>query len=1016
MITPTRTTAAGFALLATVSLALPATGQQPPGQGRVGGRPPAVRTWTAEVEIPTYPLGADDLNPHFFELEGTIIYPYTTQDRFGDELVNRTYRAIFIENEYLRVMCLPQIGGRIQSVLDKVTGEEMFYRNHVIRPGHIALRGAWVSGGIEWNRGPQGHTVTSFSPVDVLPVQNPDGSAALLIGSTEQNFRTGWEVRLTLHPESRALDERIRLFNPTDNFHPYYFWNNTAFPNTPGTRFVYPMTLGTNHAGTEYFSWPIHEGRDLRWLRNYPEPTSVFGYEVEFDFFGAYDVDRDFGIVQVANHHELPGKKAWTWGQSDAGLAAQAVLTNDDGPYIEVQSGPLPTQADFGLLAPGQEVSWQETWYPVNGLGQGYELATRDVAVERLDHPDGVELRVAATYPIPRAQIHIEPRGGVVEQRQLDLSPARTESVVVRTDPVTANPGEVSLRIRIERPDGSTLLEYSSPLRAPQRQVPVARENPPPTAETAYRAGLELDKQGNRPNARQQYAEALEHDAGHAPTLRALGGLEIEAGRFGEAVERLEQALDRDPDDGMTWYLLGVARLRMDDPEGATAAGYATAQRAGSAALGYGLVGRARARLGDYAGATRAFTAGLSAGGSDWTRLFEQILLSTYAAGDYAGAVALARQSIEAGSIRLVPHVIQALGSAQSLRDFAHGAREWVGEPEFAFLELSLTMADLGMYRDAANVVEASLVATVEAGDRRALPFYYLSYYLDRLGDSGQAARWLREAAGASTDYVFPSRPEAIAVFDHALQLNPQDARARLYLGNLYAGLGRLDEAAREWSTAVQSAPDLSTARRNLAFHRWRIDGDLEGAAGLLAQAISIRPQDQTLYRDLARVRVEQGQPTAAVTVLESVPAANRRADVTLALARGYTEVKRFDEAIALLASSRFTQREGDTGSRQIFYEAHIHRGTEALEAGDAGSALADFDAALTYPGNLNVGRPYRPIEARGRYWRGMALQALGREAEARAAWREAADGMPSTAEQREYIRRSQERLEAGSK
>ncbi len=1011
----TRPMTAWLALLTAALLIAPTIGWEASAQQRSGSRPTAVRTWTAEVEIPTYPLGADDLNPHFFALEGTIIYPYTAQDRFGHERVAQTYRAVFIENEYLRVMCLPEIGGRIQSVLDKVTGEEMFYRNHVIRPGHIALRGAWVSGGIEWNRGPQGHTVTSFSPVDVVPVQNPDGSAALLIGSTEQNFRTGWEVRLTLHPEIRALDERIRLFNPTDSFHPYYFWNNTAFPNTPGTRFVYPMTLGTDHSGTEYFGWPIHQGRDLRWLRNYPEPTSVFGYEVEFDFFGAYDVDRDFGIVQVANHHELPGKKAWTWGESDAGLAAQAVLTDSDGPYIEVQSGPLPTQADFGLLAPGQEVSWQETWYPVNGLGQGYELATRDVAIERLDHPDGVELRIAATRPIPGAQIHIEPRGGVVEQRPLDLSPARTESVVVRTDPATANPGEISLRIRIDRTDGGTLLEYSSPLRAPQRQVPVARESPPPTAETAYRAGLELDKQGNEPDARRRYAEALGHDAGHAPTLRALGGLEIEAGRFGEAVERLQQALDRDPDDGMTWYLLGVARLRMDDLEGATAAGYATAQRAGSAALGYGLVGRARARLGDYAGATRAFTAGLSAGGSDWTRLFEQILLSTYAAGDYAGAVALARQSIEAGSIRLVPHVIQALGSEQSLRDFAHGAREWVGEPEFAFVELSLTMADLGMYRDAANVVEAALVATVEASERRALPFYYLSYYLDRLGDGGQAARWLREAAEASTDYVFPSRPEAIAVFDHALQRNPQDARARLYLGNLFAGLGRLEEAAREWNTAVQSAPDLSTARRNLAFYRWRIDGDLEGAAALLAQAITIRPQDQTLYRDLARVRVEQGQPTAAVTVLESVPAANRRADVTLALARGYNAVERFNDAIALLGSARFTQREGDTGSRQIFYEAHIERGIRALQAGDPAAALADFDAALTYPSNLNVGRPHRPVEARGRYWRGMALQALGRDAEARAAWREGTEGTPSTAEQREYIRLCRERLNTGA-
>ncbi len=1010
MIRPACKLTAAFALLA---LAAPAMSQQRPVQGRAAGRPTAVRTWITEVEIPTYALGPDDVNPHFYELEGTIIYPYTAQDRFGADRVNHAYRAVFIENEYLRVMCLPEIGGRIQSVLDKVTGEEMFYRNHVIRPGHIALRGAWVSGGIEWNRGPQGHTVTSFSPVDVVPMQYPDGSAALLIGNTEQNFRTGWEVRLTLHPETRALDEQIRLFNPTDNFHPYYFWNNTAFPNTPGTRFVYPMSLGTDHSGTEFFSWPMHEGRDLRWLRNYPEPTSVFGYEVTFDFFGAYDVERDFGIVQVANHHALPGKKAWTWGQADAGLVAQSVLTDEDGPYIEVQSGPLPTQADFGQLAPGQEVSWQETWYPVNGLGQGFELATRDLAIERLDHPEGVELRVASTRSILGAQIIVELRGGRIERRQLDLSPARTESFVVQTGLGNAGPGEARLQIQIDNADGETLLEYSSPLRVPQREIPAERDKPKPTAEGAYRAGYELDKQGDGPSARARYADALRLDAGHSLTLRALGGLEIEAGRFGAAVDLLTRAIERDPDDGLTWYQLGVARLRRGEIDGALAAAYAAVRRTGTTALGYSLAGRIRARRGDYAGATQAFTAGLSAGGADWTRLFEQILLSTYASGDFQSALALARRSVDAGSTRLVPHVIQALGSDQSLRDFAHRAREWVGEPEFAFLELSLALADLGLYRDAANIVEATLVATIAPAERRPLPLYYLSYYLDQVGDDAQAARWLREAAAASAEYVFPSRTEALAVFGNALARAPGDARARLYLGNLLAGLGRLDEAAREWSTVVESAADLSTARRSLALYRWRIDGDLTGAAALLAEAVSIRPQDQTLYRDLARVRIEQREPAATATVLESVPPAGRRADVTLTLARAYIDVERFDDAIVLLSDTRFTQREGDTGSREIFYQAHIERGIQRLEASSPETALADFDAALTYPRDLNVGRPHRPVEARGRYWRGVALQALGRDAEARAAWREGAAGIPSTAEQREHIQLCREQLEA---
>ena len=179
-----------------------------------------VRVWQEDVVIPTYPLGPEDVNPHFRELEGSIIYPYTMQDSLTSEKVDRVYRGWLIENEYLKVLCLPEIGGRIQYVYDKRRNEPMFYHNRVIRPGLIALRGAWVSGGIEWNRGPQGHTVTSFGPVNVIGLENRDGSASLLIGNLEKNFETGWQVRLTLHPGRTYLDEEITLYNPTDGFHP----------------------------------------------------------------------------------------------------------------------------------------------------------------------------------------------------------------------------------------------------------------------------------------------------------------------------------------------------------------------------------------------------------------------------------------------------------------------------------------------------------------------------------------------------------------------------------------------------------------------------------------------------------------------------------------------------------------------------------------------------------------------------------------------------------------------------
>jgi tetratricopeptide (TPR) repeat protein len=393
--------------------------------------------------------------------------------------------------------------------------------------------------------------------------------------------------------------------------------------------------------------------------------------------------------------------------------------------------------------------------------------------------------------------------------------------------------------------------------------------------------------------------------------------------------------------------------------------------------------------------------------------LFDYVLLAAYGAGEDDQARFLASQAVDAGTLRLVPHVIDALARAEDTTQFAQRTRQWVGEPEFAFIETSLTFAEMGLHRDAAALLEAATWAAVPEGSRRPLPGYYMAYFHHERGDADEARHWLEQARAARGERVFPSRPEAIAVLQFAVEQEPTDARAWLYLGNLYAGLGRHDEAREAWTTAAAADPQLSVAARNLGVDAWRLRGDLEAATEWLQRAIAARPLDQTLYRDLGRVLTARGLTDNALSVLESVPvaAADRRADVTLDLARSYVVLERYDDAVALLESTTFTQREGDTGTRAIFYDAHLARGIRRFEDFDHGGALADFEAALTYPVNLNVGRPHRPREARAQYWRGMALDALGRVEQAGDAWSACAEGAPLDDEQREYIALCAERV-----
>ncbi|MEW6074518.1 MAG: DUF5107 domain-containing protein [Planctomycetota bacterium] len=265
-----------------------------------------VRTSAGEITISTYPWwGHDDINPSFRRTSApmyapaTTTYPYPTQDTLSRTKVDHTYQTMVLENEYLKVTVIPELSGHVHQVLDKV-----------IKPSLIGLRGAWSSGGIEFNTGPQDHTVTCLSPVEAEFIDFGDGSKAIAIGNVEQVYHTQWVAIVRLRPGCAALEERIRICNPTGDRHICYFWNCVAVPNSPASQLIYPMTLGTDHAGTKFTPWPIYEGRDISWLKSYDEPTSIFSYRCDQDFYGWYDHAADRGVLAHANHLELCGKKS----------------------------------------------------------------------------------------------------------------------------------------------------------------------------------------------------------------------------------------------------------------------------------------------------------------------------------------------------------------------------------------------------------------------------------------------------------------------------------------------------------------------------------------------------------------------------------------------------------------------------------------------------------------------------------------------------------------------------------
>lgn len=949
----------------------------------VGAASPGVKYWEDAITLPTYPW-YDDVNPVFESFEDSIYYPYTRQDHIGKLSEPRTYRALCLENEYLRVTCIPELGGRIHSVVVKATGTEMFHRNDVIKPALIAMRGAWIGGGIEWNSGPHGHTVTILSPVDTVIRENRDRSVTLVVSNTEKMFRTCWTVELTLHPGKAYLDEAIRMYNPTDGIHPYYFWNCTGFPNMEGTRFIYPMTLGTDHNGTTFFRWPVNEGRDLSWLKNYDTMSSIFGYRCDFDFFGAYDVNRDQGIVSYANHHELPGKKAWTWGKDDFGVVSQMALS-DAGPagsqYIEVQSGPLLTQSDYGMLRPGREIRWQEYWYPVHGLGDGFEYATRHAALQTERKKNTMTLRILATEEHARARLLVEQNGKPLLDTRVALSP--NAATVTKLDYVPAGPVQITLQDVNKR----DLLHYQSPLAIPAVEPPdltvkPAREDGQPTAGELYEKAFLLHSQTNHKAARGAYEEVLAVDPLHEDALCGLATLALETARWEEVQNYAEKALTRNENSGKAWYLLGVALLQQGNHEGAKQAGYKAARTLQEIGRGYQLAGRAEMRLGDFSGARHAFEQAVAAEPMD-TRSYNSLLAAMLKEGSFH----LQRNEAKKKAFECpTDYILCALIALEKKApaDFTAVIQQGFGEKFFTVQETACFLADLGLYAEAAVLLESALGTM---GDD-LMTHCYTAWCLSKADLRDEAAKHLQQAATMSPDYVMPSRPEEIAVLEHALSSQPDSAAFHLLYGHVLGALKRMEEAVTQWNKAVELDASLSVGWRLLAMNEWKAKGDAEAALPLLDKAIAARPDDQILYRDKAVLLEKTGNRAAGIALIEAMPRKRVvRYDIHLWLAQAYVDEKRYDDCIEMLSEVRFSNWEASTKPHDIFVSALLARGRIAFEEERYQDALGDFERALTFPENLEVGARYELTDAETRYWLGRVYQTLGDMNKARDSW-----------------------------
>ena len=958
-----------------------------------------------KVIIPTYRAGSPEKDPLFIErraYQGSTgkVYPVPVTEKISDTKEDVDYRAVILENDYLYVMVLPELGGRIQRALDKTNNYDFVYYNRVIKPALVGLVGPWISGGIEFNW-PQHHRPSTFMPVDHMIRENPDGSASVILGETDRINGTRAETVITLYPDKAYIEIAGRLFNPTDFPQTFLWWANPAVHVNDSTYSVFPpdvnavMDHGKRAVSTfpiatgEYYKADYSAGVDISRYKNIRVPTSYMAARSDFDFVGNFDEGRDAGLLHVADHRVSPGKKQWTWGCGDFGKTWDRNLTDEDGPYIELMTGVYcDNQPDFSWLKPHEEKTFTQYFMPYKSVGR-VSNATKDVVLgvektgadadpflPRGEDAAAARIKVYATGEFKNARIRIRSRGETVYLKTADLSP-----MAAFTDTV----GPISdYEVTVTDADGALLCGYKEYIPE-ERPIPEPAEamKPPKeirSTEELYLSGQHLEQYRHatfRPE--DYYLEGLRRDPGDFRLNNAYGLLLLRNALIGESIPFFREAVSAqtrrnpNPFSGEAYFNLGLALEMYGKLPEAFDAFHKAAWSGETAGIAYHHLACLSVRAGDL-------KAALKYAGESLIRGWHSMKTRSLKAG------ILARLDPEgdeykrflAESLAIDPTYPGLLFRA----DREAFIRTAGGRPE-DYLDAAYEYIGFGFFDDAAEVCEA---CPAESPMK-----HYATAYAESRKDlmSPRAAAAAGAGEDACPDLCFPNRviealilEGAVTVLENAGKKAPM---AHYYLGELLYDKKQYDAAVSHWRETVSAKPDFAPARRNLSVAYYN-HGDRSLAAGEIAEAVRLEPENSRFLLEQDQLLKRLGRPVKErLGILEQRPdLIPDRTPLMLAYVSLLNLDGQHEKALELLMGYTFHVWEGGEGKVADEYKAALFALAErALEEGKPKEAAAYAQRTLAYPANLGEGKLDNVPDNRAYYLLGRAHRMMKDEKKA---------------------------------
>ncbi|MBW7996121.1 MAG: DUF5107 domain-containing protein [Candidatus Glassbacteria bacterium] len=981
--------------------------------------PSQVDVYEGTVELPVYEFSGRELQPPLFEhstVEGTYPYPQFLRPYRPGGPEKRSFRAVFVENEYLKMTVVPELGGRIYSLYDKVNGREVFYKNDVLKWSGANPRRAWLVGNIEITGPYDHHTLTIngepfwFDRV----IRHPDGGASVVLSSIDPFFRMKVNFVARLTPGLAAMEIGVFCYNPHDGRRPYMFWINAGVTVDRDTRFVYPMTRTIGHTTAEVAGWPYYNGVDFSWFKNNRHMLGVFGIDIYDNFLGAYDYGDDYGTFRWADRRVVQGMKTWTWGAGERAGHVAANYTDNAGPYIEIQSGRNVWDGHYEWLRPHTWEGWREWWFPVAGIG-GMTTTTVDLSLNLQVEPDPggrnseVKIGLCVRREIPSARISVTAARGEILSVTADLSPARPFGKTVNN--LRADSAGLSrMQVTVTDAAGDTVFSWNRPDLSPggrdytifteQLERPTRNPGEMTLEELVLDAETKI-KEMHTQSAVSQLRRALETDPGYTRAHLNLGLVHYERGRPDSALAHLRQVLDRDPYNDEASYYTALSLFEQGDTARAERYLYYIARPDKYYSQREYLLGRLAWHRGEFETAAGHLRESVRANGYNLSarNLLAMVFTELGRGGD-------ARRELEAvleidPTSRWAVAELSRLAGGDSLE--ARLAESLGGQAQEA-LELAAVYRALGLHERAIEVLRMVEDGRREVWGTPPVYYYTLASSCRALGRFSEAGEYFARGrtSGGNLDR-FPFRRESLRPLNEAIAHDPSDPVARFQLGCLLYFLERREDAIFQWEQGLRSNPGDFSLQRSLGMAYYENGYGIEPAAEHLERAIELNPDHVRTFTDLGFLYSREGQFDRQLTLLrralERAPGDDRIIEGLIATNLVAGELA---AAESLFTSHKFEQRHRDYSLRDKFRWLQYGFAAREFERGGYDDALEHLRQAQFPPSNLGVDDFQFQSAPRLHYYRGLVLEAAGRDSEAREAFQQSSTGWDQLAVDRD--------------